>query len=331
MTGGLPMAKIKKYSIRLILVAASIVAGIFFVTVILEGESLFDRNIRNLRADREKPTVAIVLKALDSEHWEQIKRGAEDSARDYDVNLIVRAPNVEENTSMQFRMVQDLLNEDIDALFIAPCDSDGIVPLIRDAASQDITVMTIDTNANVQAGVASFIGTNNFKAGQLAGERMKEILHGEGSVIVLTGILAQQTHRDRLFGFSDALAGSNLEIGLTIPANSESKLAYKEMIHYIDQGIQIDGIFATNGLMALGAMEALKERGLTDEIPVIAFDYQQDLILAIEEGLLDSTVSQDPYSMGYLVIETYMDYRDGEKIEPYIETQSSIITKSTLE
>lgn len=306
-------------------------AAVLAIGILAVKSGVLGTRIESLEAVRPRKTVALVLKALDSEHWIQVKKGAEEAARAYGVDLILRAADEERNFKMQYRMVEDLLEEDIDALCIAPSDSEGILPLVRQASSLGIPVYTIDTDASGGAGINAFIGTDNYKAGQMAGERMKTVLGGEGTIMVVTGIMAQQVHKERLEGFSDALAGSGLEIGLVVQANSDPDLAYSHTKLYLERGRTIDGIFATNALMTVGILEALRQTELIEDITVIGFDHQKELIFAIEEGHLDSTVSQDPYRMGYLAVETFIKQSRGEAVPAYIETQSSIITLETLQ
>ncbi|NDL67172.1 sugar ABC transporter substrate-binding protein [Anaerotalea alkaliphila] len=314
----------------IVLVAGGGLLLCLLLFALLQG-SLSGKGIESLQEGKGKPTVAVVLKALDSEHWERIKKGAERAAREYGADLVVMAPDKESNVAMQFAMVQDLLKEDIDALCIAPCDSEGILPLVTRAKLQGIPVFTIDTNAYDERNIQAFIGTDNYKAGILAGERMREVLPEDGKVAVMTGLLTQQTHGERLRGFRKAMEGSGLEMALVLGGKSESDTAYRATKEFLREGESVDGIFVTNALMAIGVLEALKEEGMTGQIRVIGFDDQKAMLLAVGEGHMDSTITQDPYAMGYLAVESSMRHLRGEALQKHIETPAGIVSLDNLE
>ncbi|HYE81625.1 MAG TPA: sugar ABC transporter substrate-binding protein [Clostridia bacterium] len=291
-----------------------------------------DEIVKNGQADLndayEKLRVGVVLKALDSEHWQTMKKGADKAAKDLGVDVIVLAPDKEANVDMQFRIIEDLILHQLDAICIAPCDSANVTPIIKEANTKDIPVFTIDTNADTE--VISFIGTNNYLAGKMAGERMLDILDGKGSIVLITGVLEQQTHRDRCLGFKEVLEGSEIKIIEQRQANSETELAMKVMNQLIKEHNNIDAVFVTNALMGLGVLEAINDNGKTDEIKVIGFDIQQELLESIKNGSVDSVIAQNPYSMGYDTVKAAVTYLRGGSVESYIDTGTELVTNQNV-
>ncbi|MCG8482706.1 MAG: substrate-binding domain-containing protein [Clostridia bacterium] len=286
-------------------------------------------NGQNLDNDNEQLRIGIVLKALDSEHWQTMKKGAEKAARDLGIDLIVRAPDKETNVAMQFRLIEDLMDQNVDAIGIAPCDSTAIIPIIEEAKQNNIHVFTIDTDADTD--VVSFIGTDNFLAGKMAGERIIEVLGGKGNVVLITGVLEQQTHRDRRLGFKKAIEGTEIEIIEQRQANSDSELAMEEMNQLFESHEDIDAVFATNALMALGVLEAIEANEKTDEIKLIGFDIQQELLEGVKNGKVDSVIAQNPYDMGYETVQSAVNYLRGEPVEKRTDTGTELITVENVD
>lgn len=278
----------------------------------------------------DKKKIGMVLKALDSEHWLTVKKGAEDAAAEEGVEVTVLAPDKESNVEQQFRIIEDLIQQKVDALAIAPTDSQGVIPFIEMANQAKIPVFTIDTNAD--AKVVSFAGTDNKLGGKLAAERIIKILNGKGKVALITGVPGQQTHRDRAAGFKEELAKApGIKLVAEQPANSESGLAMTVMENILQSHPDLNAVFATNALMALGAVEAIDAKGLTGKIKVIGFDTQEDALKAIKDGKIDSQVAQNPYKMGYITVKNIVKYLKGEQVPSIVDTGTSLITSENVD
>ena len=77
-------------------------------------------------------------------------------------------------------------------------------------------------------------------------------------------------------------------------------------------------------------IRAIDEAGAKDRVLVVAFDNAVKELSYLEEGVIKATVVQRPYNMGYLSIKTAKDYLHGEKVVPFIDTGSVLITKENM-
>jgi len=281
--------------------------------------------------ETKKYSIAVIPKALDSEFWLDVKSGAEKAAQEFDVDLTVLAPDKESNVEQQFRIIEDMIQKKVDALCIAPCDSAGVVPFIDKANEANIPVFTVDTDAD-GGDVVSFIGTDNIMGGKIAGERVIELLNGEGKVALIVGVPGQQTMRDRATGFKEALVSApGIELVAEQPANSERALAMTVMENILQANPDLDAVFACSTLMAMGALEAVEAAGKLDQVKVIGFDSQQESLEAIKEGRLDSLVAQNSFNMGYLGVKAAVDYLNGKKVSNRIDTGTELVTKDNVD
>jgi len=279
--------------------------------------------------DNNRRKIAVVLKAMDSEYWLTVKKGAENAAAEEGVDIAVLAPEKESNYEQQFRIIEDMIEMRVDALVISPCDSKGVKPLVEMAKDRNIPVFTVDTNAD--ADIISFAGTDNKAGGKMAGERIIKILNGKGKVAIITGVLVQQTHRDRVTGFKEALATApDIELVAEYSANSEFLLAMSVAERIIKINEDLDAIFCTNTLMALGAMEAVNAEGKIGKIKIVGFDTQTDGLNAIKEGSIDSTIAQNPYQMGYISVKNAVKFLNGEEVPKIVDTGTDLVTKDNL-
>lgn len=327
------MEKKHKYNIKLITIILLVLMAfvVLWVWMTLDNQIRLGDKIESFESKEDRPLVGVILKALDSDHWRMIKKGAEDAALEYGMDIVVLAPDRENNVSMQFQMIKDLMDLDIDILCVAPSDSLEIIPLLQDVNAKGIDIYTIDTNVKDMTSIISFIGTNNYEAGYIAGKRMQLKLDDTSKVLIVTGVLSQQTHLSRVQGFVVALKDSKVEIVEIVEADSDSTLAYEKMVKLLEQYSDIDGVFITSALMTLGVIEAVKPDEGFEDLVIIGFDIQKELLFDLEQGYVDSIMSQSPYDIGYKAVENAYSHLNGEKVSKNIETESILITKDNLD
>jgi ribose transport system substrate-binding protein len=93
---------------------------------------------------------------------------------------------------------------------------------------------------------------------------------------------------------------------------------------------KLKGIFAANEPGAIGAAQAIRGRGLTGKVKVVAFDAAANEVEALEEGVLHALIVQDPFKMGYLGVKSAVDAINGKTIEKRIDTGVYVVTKENL-
>src|SRR5436190_10991938 len=139
-------------------------------------------------------TVALVVKTLNNPFFIEMQKGAEEAAKKAGVTLIVQAADREVDVERQMQIIENLIERKVSALCITPSGSREIVPVIVKANKAGIPVVIVDTRADEKAlaaaggKVATFIGSDNFDGGRLAGAFVVEKLGGKGNVAVLEGI-----------------------------------------------------------------------------------------------------------------------------------------------
>jgi len=125
-----------------------------------------------------KYRVALVAKAMDSEFWQEVKRGAEEAVGEHgDVKLAVLAPTREINIDQQVNILEDQIIKRVSAISVAPCGSAEIIPMLEKAYSKNIPVISFGSDIEWDKKT-SFVGTDNRLGGRLAGEYIAKALNG---------------------------------------------------------------------------------------------------------------------------------------------------------
>jgi len=278
--------------------------------------------------------VALVLKTLNHPFFVDMRRGAQEAADRLGVSLHVQAAEREIDVEKQMQIVENLIQTGIGALAITPSGSREIVSALVKARQAGVPIIVVDTRvdpkAAADAGVTTetFVGSDNYDGGRIAGEYVVRMTGGRARVAILEGIPGHETGDSRLRGFRDAIGRApGVSIAASQPANWERDQGFNVFQNMLQAHPDIDTVFAASDLMALGAVEAIAAAGKTGRIRVVGFDALEDARQAIAAGAMDASVAQFPYEMGRAAIESAVKVMRGEKLPPEINVKLELITR----
>jgi ribose transport system substrate-binding protein len=280
------------------------------------------------------PRVAFVMKTLNHPFFLDMQRGAQDAASPAGLEVVVQAAEREIDVEKQVQIIENLLQTGIRALIVTPSGSREIATAIVKANRANVPVIVVDTRVDPKAAadnnlkLESFIGSDNYEGGKLAGEHLAKITDGKARVAVLEGIPGHETGDSRLRGFRDALAAHpNMAIVASQPANWERDQGFTVFQNMLQAHPDTDALFAASDLMALGALEAIASAGRSGRIRVVGFDALDDARKAIEAGKMDASVAQSPREMGRLAVDSAAKLLRGETIPADQKVAIELVTK----
>ncbi|MFZ8845112.1 ribose ABC transporter substrate-binding protein RbsB [Thermoflexus sp.] len=279
-------------------------------------------------AQPQEIVLGLSLSTLNNPFFVTLKEGAERAAAQYGVKLI--AVDAQDDPAKEAANIEDLIQKKVSALLINPTDTKAVVPSIQKANQAGIPVFTVDRAAE-GGEIVSHIASDNVAGGQMAAEFLCKALNGKGKVVELEGIPGTSAARDRGKGFNDYLKEKcpGLEVVARQPADFNRAKGLQVFENILQAQPQIDGVFAHNDEMVLGAIQAAEAAGRTGII-FVGFDAIDDAVKAVKEGKLAATVAQQPAEMGRLAVEMAVKYLRGEKVEKFIPVPLSLVTKDTV-
>ena len=285
-------------------------------------------------AATSRPRVALVMKTLNNPFFIEMQRGAEQAAKDLDVDLVVQAAERETDVERQMQIVENLIQAKVGAIALTPSGSREVVPAVGKANAAGIPVVIVDTRLDAQAASAagvktvSFVGSDNYKGGGLIGEYLVSSSGGKAKVAILEGIPGHETGDSRVRGFRDAIkAAPGVAVVASQPANWERDQGFSVFQNMLQAHADIDTVFACNDIMALGAVEAIAAAGKTGRIRVLGFDAIDDARNAIADGRMAATVAQFPREMGKVAVESAVKALRGETLPADIGVRIGLVTK----
>jgi ribose/xylose/arabinose/galactoside ABC-type transport system permease subunit/ABC-type sugar transport system substrate-binding protein len=314
-----------------------VIAGAITVALVLAA--LAFRASSTQPAEEEVLTVAFVPKALNSPFWAAMETAAAREAEEQHVHLVSLAADRETDVERQYQIIENLIQQGVDAILLAPAGSKELVTAIRKANDAGIPVFLLDTRIDeaaaesVGAEVLTYIGSDNFEGGAVAGRYLAATLGGSGEVAIIEGISGHETADQRRLGFVQAITEyPGIRVVASQTANWERALAYNVAENLLQAHPEIDAIFAANDEMALGALEAVDAAQRLDRVSVIGFDAIPDALANIRTGRLLGSVAQFPGEMGRLgVMYATALLREGVWPPAEVLTKVEIINLSNLE
>lgn len=273
-------------------------------------------------------TIGLALSTLQNPFFVTLRDGAQAAADEAGAELLVS--DAQDDAQQQANDIQDFLTQGVDVIVVNPVDSAAIVPSIEAANEAGIPVITVDRGAE-GGDVVSHIASDNVLGGQLAGEYLFEQIGGEGKVAQLEGVPGASATNDRGQGFQQALdEAQDVELVASQTANFNREEGFTVAQNLLQANAELDGIFAQNDEMALGALEAAAEAG-RDDLVIVGFDATDDAITAVREGRLAGTVAQQPAEMGRSAVETAVSVAAGEDVEAEQPVEVTVITPDNVD
>lgn len=277
-------------------------------------------------AEETQLLIGYSTKSSTNTGWVIINNGAIQAAEDYGVELMMIGPPKENDIAGQIGVVEDMINNSCDAIAIAPCDSAGIVSAVEKANAAGIPVIAVDT-AITAGEITSYVATDNYKAAAVGGEWMGEQLGGVGNVVMINGMVAQETGAARRDGFYDAITAKypDIKIVSEIATEWQVEKALSGMEDAMQANDRIDGVFCAWDGGTIAVLSALEQAGVSDDVVLLGFDCDPNALSAMLENKVEGDVAQFLYQIGYKGIEAAVKAAMGEEVDARIDTGTMIV------
>ena len=277
----------------------------------------------------EKPVIGCTVYYM-TEFVTLMVEGIKAEAAERGAELVLLDAN--NDAQRQISQVENLIAQQVDVLLVAAVDSDAIVPALDLAEEAGIPLVGLNMLINTDKEYY-YSGPDDVQAGELEMQYVMDQIGGKGNILIIEGPIGQSAQVQRLEGNMNVLTKyPDVKVLAQQTANwsREEALALTENWLQAFEG-QVDGIVAHNDEMALGAIQALEAKGLSD-IPVSGVDAIKDGCMAIMDGRFDATVFQDAEEEGRLGVRICMDILEGNPPTEYLNfIDMKLITKENAQ
>ncbi|PAY18576.1 sugar ABC transporter substrate-binding protein [Rhodopirellula sp. SM50] len=286
-------------------------------------------------SDGKQLRIAVIPKGTSHEFWRSVHFGAEKAAKEIgNIEILWRGPVVESDTGSQIEVVKDMITMGVDGIVLAPNQKGGLVDAVEETIGEGIPVVIFDSGLDEGPEIVSYVATDNFKGGQMAGDAMAKAIGEKGNVILLRYIAGSESTEQRENGYLDALKKyPDITVVSSDQYAGDNATSAKEKADQLLQlhGESLAGIFAVCEPNANGTLEAIKNAGMAGKVKFIAFDPSDALIQAMKDGHCHGIVLQDPVQMGYQSVITLVDSLNGKSAEAFQSTGEYLATPENMD
>ncbi|WP_393082821.1 substrate-binding domain-containing protein [Streptomyces sp. LN704] len=271
--------------------------------------------------------VGLSLSTLNNPFFVQIKAGAQQEAKKLGVHLTVT--DAQNDASQQANQLQNFTSSGLGAIIVNPVDSDAAGPAVRSANKADIPVIGVDRGVN-KANTAALVASDNIEGGKLGAKALAEKLGGKGKIVILQGLAGTSASRERGAGFAEGLkAYPGIKVVAQQPADFDRTKGLDVMTNLLQAHPDVQGVFAENDEMALGAIKALGSKA-GKSVSVIGFDGTPDGLKAVKNGTLYASVAQQPTELGRIAVENALKSAEGKKVEKTVMVPVKVVTAQNV-
>ena len=276
--------------------------------------------------------VAIVAKSTRTEFWLSVFAGAEAAATEYNIELSITGPETEEDYETQNRMVADAVADGAEALVFSAIDYENNAAAIDAAAESGVRIVAIDSNVDSSA-VQTYIGTDNYAAGQMAAQAALDGVEGQLTVGIVNYDVSSANGQERERGAVDAFEQSGrARVAAVINTLAEAARAQADTAAMLAEHPEINVLLAFNEPTSVGAADAVEGMGLAEEVFLVGFDSNVATIDGLQDGTVDALIVQNPYAMGYLGVESAYRLLSGQGGSPEatVDTSTRIVNRDNM-
>jgi ribose transport system substrate-binding protein len=282
-----------------------------------------------------KKEIGLVMKTLTNPFFVEMEKGARRAEKDLGITLKVKTAAQETSIEQQIQLVEDLITDKVAAIVIAPGDSQRLVPSLKKAADAGIKIVNIDNrldpNTLTQAGMGTvpFISVDNEAGAYKAGKFLTEGVKTTTEAGILEGIRSADNARQRAEGARRALQENKLiKIVASETANWKIDEAYEVTKAMFTQHPNITLLFASNDMMAIGAIKYLQDSGKT-RVKVVGYDALTEALTEIKSGRLAATIDQQAAEQGYQGIALANRLAQGSTVPAVTLIDTKLITATS--
>ncbi len=243
--------------------------------------------------------------------------------------IIWNGPASETDYEGQIQIMDSAINQQMDAICLAPIDKKVLAAVVERAAAQKIPVIIFDSPVDSDKFTAQ-VATDNYAGGELGAARVGQILGGKGKIAEVAVQPGSASTMAREQGFEDKL-GKEFP-GIRIVDKQYGMADFGQSLKVAENMLtaapDLNGMFASNESSTVGAVRALKDK---PGVKLVGFDSSPQLVEALKNGIVDSLIVQDPFQMGYKSMVAAVTKLTGGSPERIQNITPALVTRENMD
>lgn len=257
-----------------------------------------------LAAQKKKLKLGVILFSTDNPFFADVLKGVNEKAEDLTgYNCTVLVKQIPINVDAQLNAIEELLDEDVNGIALAPHNDDRIRDRINELYEQGIPVVTLNTDIENSKRIA-YVGSNYTRSGATAAGLLRLMAHDTVHVGIITGSSDILCHTERIAGFTDTLKPyrERIHIVSIVETHDDEIESYEQTSRLLNEHPEINALFFAAGGV-YGGCRAVTSLGLAGKLCVIAFDKADTTEHFMKKGVLSAVICQQPRIQGKKPLE----------------------------
>jgi ribose transport system substrate-binding protein/inositol transport system substrate-binding protein len=305
--------------------------GTTILAVLAAGIVLAGCNRKQSAADApKKPVFALCISHMSNAFTKTVAESMAAAAASAGAELIVmEAAN---DISKQVTQIESAVNQKVNVIIVEPVSRDGVIPAVEAAEKAGVRVVVFNQQISDPSKATTFVGVSNDTLGALEMKRAAADLGGQGNIAILLGPLGSEAQLGRSSGYDTVLAANpGIKVVFQETANWTTEEGLRLSENWLQTGTKIDAFVSQNDNMALGAVKAVEDKGLSGQVRIYGLDAVPDALKAVKEGRLTVSVSQETERQSEKAVETAMKIFRGEPVEKVNLVEGGVIDASNVD
>ena len=240
--------------------------------------------------------------------------------------------DAKEDMAKQLDQVENFIVQKMDAVIIVPVDTSATAPMTKNLVGKGVKAVYVNRNPGNLPDGAYYVGSEEVVAGRMQMEFLGEKLKGKGNVAILIGKLDNEGALKRTAGNEEVQKAKYPNVKILDKQTgqwqrNEGLMKTEDWLNRFGKDLQ--AILSNNDDMALGAIQALKDKKRTDVI-VVGVDATPDALTSISKGELAATVFQDAAGQGGGAVEVAVKAAKGQKMPKETWIPFKLVTPENL-
>jgi ribose transport system substrate-binding protein len=280
--------------------------------------------------------IALVMKTLTNPFFIEMEKGARRAEKEFGIELLVKTGSQETAIEQQIQIIDELIQSKVDAIVIAPGDSQRLVPILKKAQSSGIVIINIDNQLDPtvvkseQMQAVPFVSVDNEAASYQSAKFVADQVKKPTKAAIIEGIRGAENARLRMVGAERAFAeNANIHVVAKETANWKIDEAHDVTRRLFSSHPDITVLFCANDMMALGALKYLQESGKKNVL-IAGYDALDEAKTAIKQGTMAATIDQQAAEQGYQGVALAMRALHGEKLPAVVTVDAHLVTAKLL-
>ncbi|MER2106775.1 MAG: sugar ABC transporter substrate-binding protein [Solibacillus sp.] len=284
--------------------------------------------------DGDKIVIGAAMPVFDDKFLSYLYEGINqyaDSLGNVSVNMV----DAKNDSGKQISQVETFVAQGVDAIIINPVDTNSIGAMVASANDANIPVVVVNRMPLEEdmEKIYAYVGSESLEAGAIQMEEVAKLIGNKGNVGIINGTLGQEAVIKRTQGNKDVIAKyPDIKIAREATADWQRSQGITLMENWIQTGEKFDAIVSNNDEMAIGAIMALEQANMLDQVVVAGIDGTLDALEYIKDGKLSVSAFQDAYGQGKGAIEAAIAAVNGEATtEKFINIPFELVTKDNVD